>query len=291
MKTYLRHRSLNVIDVKGLVALEYLDFEGKYKDYSETHDFCEICYVEEGEISLILENEEKKLVKDELIFIEPNTRHSYFSKDGNNSHAFVVCFECFSQTLKPLSGIKLTLGSAEKYCMERIIAEKDGTYRTNDKDQLELIPSPSFGGQQAIILQLESLLIGLLRKLSADKNAGIVFLNGDNFYPDLVEIIKGYLQNNIRRKISLGDVCAKFNYSRSFICRIFKEETGETLITYFNRVKIEEAKNLLINTENTVTEISEMLGFSEVKYFGVIFKKQVGKSPAAYRAAMIADNK
>ena len=80
-------------------------------------------------------------------------------------------------------------------------------------------------------------------------------------------------------------MCARFNYSRSFICRIFKEETGETLITYFNRVKIEEAKNLLLNTDNTVTEISEMLGFSEVKYFGVIFKKQVGKSPAAYRLA------
>ena len=52
MKTYLRHRTLNVIDVKELIALEYLDFEGKYKDYSERHDFWELCYAESGDIDV-----------------------------------------------------------------------------------------------------------------------------------------------------------------------------------------------------------------------------------------------
>ena len=49
MKTYLRHRISNVVDVKELIVFEYLDFEGKYKDYSESHDFWELCYVEKGE--------------------------------------------------------------------------------------------------------------------------------------------------------------------------------------------------------------------------------------------------
>ena len=52
MKTYLRHKSLNVIDIKELIALEYLDFEGTYKDYVEKHDFWEICYVKKGSISV-----------------------------------------------------------------------------------------------------------------------------------------------------------------------------------------------------------------------------------------------
>ena len=43
MKTYLKISPLNVIDVKALVALEYLDFEGKYKNYTESHDFYELC--------------------------------------------------------------------------------------------------------------------------------------------------------------------------------------------------------------------------------------------------------
>ena len=48
MKTYLRHRIRNVIDIKELIALEFLDFEGKYRNYEESHDFWECVYVKEG---------------------------------------------------------------------------------------------------------------------------------------------------------------------------------------------------------------------------------------------------
>ena len=52
MKTYLRHSIENVIDIKELLALEYLDFNGKYKDYCEAHEFWEFCYVEENDLDI-----------------------------------------------------------------------------------------------------------------------------------------------------------------------------------------------------------------------------------------------
>ena len=55
MKTYLRHKICNVIDIKELIALEYLDFEGKYRDYAEAHDFWELCYVTNGSIQVLLD--------------------------------------------------------------------------------------------------------------------------------------------------------------------------------------------------------------------------------------------
>ena len=57
MKTYLRHKIQNVVDIKGLVALEYLDFEGKYGDYVESHDFWEIVYIDRGQIIEKVEND------------------------------------------------------------------------------------------------------------------------------------------------------------------------------------------------------------------------------------------
>lgn len=77
MKTYLRHRILNVIDVKELIALEYLDFEGKYSGYSENHDFWEICYVEYGCVTLTLEDNTHSLTEKQIMLIAPNTKHSY----------------------------------------------------------------------------------------------------------------------------------------------------------------------------------------------------------------------
>lgn len=283
MKAYLRHKSLNVMDVKGLIALEYLNFEGKYKNYVEKHDFYELCYVERGEISLLLESTEILLSADTAVLIEPNTEHSYFSAAGNASRVFVVCFECPSHTLRPLAGVAFSLGASDVYCMQKIVEECKSTFRINERDELELLASPSFGGQQAIILQLEYLLISLLRQHSEKKNAGVVFLNRENFYPDLVNIITAYLRSNVEKRISLEDICSHFNYSRSYICKIFKEQTGESLITYFNKLKIEEAARLLLDTEMSVTAISELLGFSEAKYFGVAFKNQFGVSPITYR--------
>jgi AraC-like DNA-binding protein len=188
--------------------------------------------------------------------------------------------------LRALTGVVFSADDELIYCIRRIIDECKSTFRMNENELLELLPSHSFGGQQAIILQLEYLLIRLLRQLSAEKNSRVVFLNGENFYPDLVEIIAGYLKNNTGKKITLDDICERFNYSRSFICKIFKEQTGQTVITYFNRLKTEEAKRLLSETKMSVTEISETLGFSEAKYFGMLFRKQVGISPLSYRESL-----
>jgi AraC-like DNA-binding protein len=283
MKTYLRHRSLNLIDVKELIVLEYLDFEGKYRDYTENHDFCELCFVESGNITLTLGDTKEELSSGDIIYIEPGIKHSYYSEAGNKSRAFVICFTCPSYTLKLLSCKPLVVGDDELYCIKKIIEESRGTYRVNEKELLEVLAAPSFGGQQAIILQLEYLLIGLLRKLTAAKGSGIVILSGEKFYPDLVNIVISHLKSNIDKKIKLNDICSRFNYSRSFICKIFKEQTGISLITYFNKLKIEEAKRMLVETDMSAITISEHLGFSEAKYFGAIFKKQEGMSPLSYR--------
>ena len=283
MKAYLRHKSLNVIDVKELIALEYLDFEGKYSNYVEKHDFLELCYVLRGRVSVIVDGAAVMLERHELMLIEPNTEHSYFSDIGNESVAFVICFESPSHAARPLCGIKFHLDEDERLSVRRIIREAEESFIINDKDQLELIDTPSFGGQQMIIIEIERLLITLIRRMSSEKDSGIVFLSGEKFYPDLVKIIKKYLKKNVSSRITLEDICEKFNYSRSFISKIFKEETGESPISYFNREKIEEAKRLLLESDKLVAEISETLGYSEPKYFGAQFKKAEGLTPLEYR--------
>ncbi len=284
MKTYLKHRSLNVIDVKDIVALEYIDFEGKYADYVEEHNFWELCFVEEGESLLLIDGKELHLNKGDVAFIEPNTPHLYSTQNKEDTRLFVICFECTSYSIHLLSGIKFSLDENELNCQKLIIEEGSKTYLTDENDQLVLIDSPSFGGQQAIKIQLEYLLISILRKYSSKKSSGIVFLNGESFYSDLVKIIKEYLHSNVYNKLSLKDVYSNFNYSRSFICRIFKEQTGESIITYFNKLKIEESKKMLAGTQTSVTDISESLGYTESKYFSASFKSQVGMTPLEYRA-------
>lgn len=283
MKTYLRHSVRNVIDVKELIALEFLDFEGKYRDYVEAHDFWELCYVTCGEITLFLEREGISVSEGELVLVAPNEKHSYYSAGGNSNRAFVVCFDCFSQMLAPISNCLFPTDRVQVTCMEQVIEECGATFRMNEKEHLEILAASRFGGQQALMIQLEYLLINMVRRKSGAKNSDIVFFSEENFYADLVSVMHRFLRENVCRKLSLEDICSRFNYSRSFLCKTFKEQTGETLITCFNRLKMEEAKRLLAETTDSVTAIAERLGIREVKYFDVMFKKHTGLTPNTYR--------
>ena len=67
------------------------------------------------------------------------------------------------------------------------------------------------------------------------------------------------------------------------ICKVFKKQTGESLIACFNRMKAQRAAKLLRETAKPVTDIAAELGFKETKYFDTVFKKFHGISPVRYR--------
>lgn len=283
MKTYIRHKIYNAIDVKELIALEPLDFEGKYRDYEEVHDFWEICYTLKGEILLLLDEKSIPVPEHHLILIPPNKKHAYRSYNGNQNQAFVICFDSFSQILNAISGHVFSPDEVQTVCMRNIMTEFSDTFRMNDLGHMEVLPVPRFGGQQALLLQLEYLLIHLIRTLSVEQDSDIIFFSDAHFHEDLTKAILRFLRENIGKKVSLDDICNKFSYSKSFLCKTFKEQTGETLISCMNRLKADEAKRLLRETTQPIANIAWSLGFKEVKYFDVLFKKYTGLTPVAYR--------
>lgn len=69
----------------------------------------------------------------------------------------------------------------------------------------------------------------------------------------------------------------------SYFSRFFKKETGQTFIEYVTGKKIERAKELLDQTNHSVHEICEMLGYDNQSYFIKTFKAQAGVTPTEYR--------
>ena len=286
MKTYLRHRIVNLVDVKELMALEYLDFLGKYADYEENHAFWEMCYSERGRLRCRIGERELTLDEGSLAFVPPGAKHRYLSDAGNRNRAFVVCFACLSPALKILGGNVFSLSSAQRKIFSEIIEETQKTFRMKDGELLEVVEHPNLGGQQVILLHLEYLLISLLREISSQENADVVFLDGEDFYANLVKIVTDYFSEHVAERLTLDEICRKVNYSKSFLCKTFKEQTGESLFTCFNRLKIAEAKRLLGETDLSATKISELLGLTDAKYFNTLFKKYTGTTPARFRARL-----
>lgn len=93
---------------------------------------------------------------------------------------------------------------------------------------------------------------------------------------------KRYIDENYNRELTLDDVSRVVNISSYYFSKVFKDETGENFIDYLTRLRIDQAKKLLLNTDKSMKEIAKEVGYSDPNYFSRNFKKYTGKTPTEF---------
>ncbi|MDR1068599.1 MAG: AraC family transcriptional regulator [Clostridiales Family XIII bacterium] len=93
-----------------------------------------------------------------------------------------------------------------------------------------------------------------------------------------------YIHSHLYETCSTRDIARHLGLHTNYLSALFRKETGVTLTAYIKRLKLEEAKRLLLAGETRVMEIAEMLGYNSVSYFSKDFTKWVGSSPKRYAA-------
>jgi AraC-like DNA-binding protein/ligand-binding sensor protein len=92
-----------------------------------------------------------------------------------------------------------------------------------------------------------------------------------------------FIWENYTRKISLEEIAGSLGLSAPYFSTIFKEEMGESLSSYLNRLRVEKASRLLKGTSLSLSEIAGACGFEDQSWFSKIFKIYTGFSPGKYR--------
>ena len=98
-----------------------------------------------------------------------------------------------------------------------------------------------------------------------------------------VSLAKHYIDNHFSKNINLEQLVVIYHFSRFQLAHQFKEELGLSPINYLNQVRLTQAQELLLTTNYTVLQITEMVGFNSVSYFSNKFHEAVGMTPRAYR--------
>lgn len=101
--------------------------------------------------------------------------------------------------------------------------------------------------------------------------------------PDFLTSIVNYINKNYTQDISSKDICRHFYCSRSKFSHIFNDKMGISISSYINNLRCEAAKELLKNSELSVTDIAFSVGYKDSNYFTYIFKKNIGVSPSLFR--------
>lgn len=104
---------------------------------------------------------------------------------------------------------------------------------------------------------------------------------------DRMHYVLHYIHEHLTEKIAVDVLSRKAYLSRNLFFKWFKEQVGITPLDYINNERIKLAKQLLANSQNTVSSVSTQCGFSDVNYFIRLFKKTEGITPRAYRDCMI----
>ncbi len=101
-------------------------------------------------------------------------------------------------------------------------------------------------------------------------------------YSEIIKDSIRYLASNITKDISLTELSTYLGVNSSYLSRIFKEETGMTLINYINHQRIELSKYLFETEMDNITEVAFKVGYHDSSYFAKTFKKLTGITPKEY---------
>ncbi len=113
-----------------------------------------------------------------------------------------------------------------------------------------------------------------------------IVVRQQNAEPPVIARAKEFIRQNQREDITLSQVARAVNTSTFYFCKLFKKHTGLHFTDFVSRLRIENAKNLLLNPNLRISEIAYEVGFQSLTHFNRVFKRIAGQSPTGYRSKL-----
>lgn len=272
------------IEISGFNSIYYFEFGKDFSHAPEKHDFWEMVYVDSGRINAITNGSGCSLSQGQVIFHEPMEIHAHVSDNRVANSMLVISFTTKSPAMQYFKGKTFTLDKTGKTLLSLFLEEAKNALGTvpgdyENKDNLYFLPSV-FASGQLLECYLTEFLILLIRNGSSLQKP--IAKSRDIKNNSLCELICDYMKAQVFSPLSLKEVYDHFMIGKTQLCKIFRESTGKSPIEYYMNLKIKEAKKMLREKNNTVSQISDMLGYSSIHIFSRAFKKAVGLSPTAY---------
>ncbi|MCM3602683.1 response regulator [Robertmurraya korlensis] len=100
---------------------------------------------------------------------------------------------------------------------------------------------------------------------------------------DPIHIAKKWIQLNVGVNLTIEKIAREIPMNPTYFCEYFKSQTGETILDYVTKTRIEKAKELLLTTDLKIYDIAEKVGYADTKYFSKLFKKYYGEVPSKFK--------
>lgn len=254
--------------------------------HSHIHDAIELLYVTEGDFDMTCDNRTVHAQKGDVLLFRSNSIHRTVAREHENNFYWVL-------KISPRLIIKfLPKDRASDSLLWLSVNHENAKFHWH-ADELEKseisegfmklaneYENPDANSELAMRIAAATVVLGLLRSREDGKtveNTAVIEL----VYKAIV-----YINNNYAEDISAEELSKKLNISYSYFSRCFKRVSGKSFREYLNSVRVNHGESLLLNTDKSVTEISELCGFGNVSYFIATYRAIKKTTPLGTRKSV-----
>ncbi len=250
-----------------------------------SHEFLELAYVAAGEARHVLNDVETVVRTGDFFILDYNATHEY-ETTGKGQLEVINCLflpEFIDRSLKECQNFSDVVNSYMlKYNYSTVnISPANYIFHDASGEVLDILRRmlAEYGEKRAGFHEiLRCQLVEIIIRTMRLRTPAAPICN-DHLCARIIE----YADTHLTEKNILGRVAAEVNFSVPYLSRRFKDMMGVSFSEYLSGMRIEHCCHLLANTDRPITEAAQLSGYSDMKFFGALFKKRTGVTPREFK--------
>ena len=261
--------SFIVRDTAKLLNVASYRYGGDWNSLPHTHNHTELFFIVSGKGQFLIQDQTFPVAVNNLVIINPNVLHTEASFNAQPLEYIVL----------GISGVELATdaNSNGQFCiLDHFESMEISSCLRNILREMEL---KNTGYEDICRAYMEILIIRLMRNIA-------VTIPGD---PQVIPTnrqcvaVKRYIDLHFKEPLTLERLSEEAHMNKYYLSHVFKREYGVSPINYLISRRIDESKYLLTETDLSMSQIAQILGFSSLSYFSQVFRKSQQISPMEFR--------
>lgn len=267
-----KNQSFRVRGIAKLLDITSARYGGDWHSVPHTHNHTELFFIVSGKGQFLIQDQLFPVNANNLVIINPNVPHTEDSLNAQPLEYIVLGIDGFELAAgENTNGRFCILDHFESVdivsCLRNILRE------TEQKQP---------GYEDICQAYMEILVIRLMRNTALSVQVQPQLTSGNS----QCAAVRHYIDLHFKEPLTLQQLAEEAHINRFYLSHIFKEEYGISPINYMISRRIEESKYLIAETDLSMSQIAQLMGFSSLSYFSQVFRNTQGISPREYRQSL-----
>ena len=264
-----REQSYIVRGTAKLLNVARATYGGDWHSVPHTHNHVELFFIVGGKGQFLIEDQAYAVNTNDLVIINPNVTHTEVSLSAQPLEYIVLGIE----------GIELATGanSDGQFCiLDHFESAEFSSCLRNILRETEL-EQPGY--EDVCQAYMEILIIRLMRNTALSVPTEPQTITGNR----QCAAVRRYIDLHFKEPLTLEQLAEEAHMNKYYLAHAFKREYGVSPISYMISRRVEESKYLLAETDLSMSQIAQLLGFSSLSYFSQVFRRTQSLTPMEYR--------